>query len=1074
MVFLLSISLAFAQNLEQSQKIRSTYDLSKLSQLSRDFSDQATTRKKLALDMAAKNGWEEFRLNADGSFDELMMISEDGQPLYYTIYNQDAARSTRANHLNIGGSLGLSLDGQGMTAHVWDGGPTRPSHQEFDGPGGNNRVVINDGVTALNGNSYHAQHVTGTIVASGVRADAKGMAPRARAKTHTWSRDLAEATSEAAQGMLLSNHSYGLRADQVPDYYFGAYIRDSRDWDNLMYNSPFYLMVVAAGNDGRDNQSNGAPLGGNSSYDKLTGHSTSKNNLVVANGQDASVRSDGSLVSVRISASSSEGPTDDLRIKPDITGNGTGVFSTYDNSNTAYNSISGTSMAAPNVTGTLLLLQQHYNNLNGNFMKAATLKGLALHTADDAGVAGPDPVYGWGLLNAKAAAEVISEKDATTIVDELSLSSGQTYTINVTSDGSSPLSAAISWTDPAGSINSGTTNLTTPVLVNDLDIRVTKGSTTSRPYLLTGVTTNGRGDNRVDPFERVDVSGASGTYTITVTHKNTLTSGRQAFSLIVTGLATTTPVCDAVIPDNVSSADVGFTSATISWTAVPEAAYDVRYRPLGATNWTTDAVTTTSLALSGLASGTTYEVQVRSKCPDGTTSSYSSSVTFTTNSTNCTGGIASFPYSESFENTLGAWSQDTGDDLNWTIQSGGTPSNGTGPSGANDGDFYLYLEVSGGGTGYPNKQAILNSPCVDLDRAVAASVTFDYQMTGNAVGTVALELSSDNGTSWTSVWSQSGNQGSAWSTADVDLSAYVGATILLRFNAVSGTSWQGDIAIDGFQIDAETATGCSGTVQLPYAEGFETSTGWTQVLEEDDGYWIRDANGTPSNNTGPSSAIEGSVYLYIEASSNGTNGEIGSNATAMLESGCFDLTGVSEAFFNLSYHMYGANMGSLTVRASTDDGGTWADMWTQSGNQGNEWKEASIDLDAYVGGGVQLRIVGTTGSGWSSDIAIDQLFISEGIVTTNEYEVSSEEIAELTTELFKADVYPNPVAGDFIQIRSNKDIPSYRIVDMMGQVILSGELAETSLDISHLSIGIYILELVSGKEKIQTRFMKQE
>ena len=47
----------------------------------------------------------------------------------------------------------------------------------------------------------------------------------------------------------------------------------------------------------------------------------------------------------------------------------------------------------------------------------------------------------------------------------------------------------------------------------------------------------------------------------------------------------------------------------------------------------------------------------------------------------CASTISSFPYSESFESGLGAWSQASGDDLDWTRQSGGTPSNGTGPSG---------------------------------------------------------------------------------------------------------------------------------------------------------------------------------------------------------------------------------------------------------------------------------------------------------------------------------------------------------------------------------------------------------
>ena len=252
-IFLVTSITAFAQTKQQKQEISSRYNQSKLSQLKSEFAQKAEIQRQEALRMAAQKGWDVLKSNEDGTFDQLIAVSNDGRPIYYTVYNEDAARSTRANHLHTGGTLGLNIDGQSMTAHVWDGGPTRPTHQEFDGPGGNNRVSINDGVTGLNGNSFHAQHVTGTIVASGVQAAAKGMAPQASALTHDWNNDLSEATTEAANGMLISNHSYGYRASLIPDWYFGAYIDESRDWDNLMYNSPYYLMVVAAGNDGNDN-----------------------------------------------------------------------------------------------------------------------------------------------------------------------------------------------------------------------------------------------------------------------------------------------------------------------------------------------------------------------------------------------------------------------------------------------------------------------------------------------------------------------------------------------------------------------------------------------------------------------------------------------------------------------------------------------------------------------------------------------------------------------------------------------------------------------------------------------------
>ncbi len=167
----------------------------------------------------------------------------------------------------------------------------------------------------------------------------------------------------------------------------------------------------------------------------------------------------------------------------------------------------------------------------------------------------------------------------------------------------------------------------------------------------------------------------------------------------------------------------------------------------------------------------------------------------------CTGDIASFPYNESFEGNIGDWSQASGDDLDWTVDSNGTPSNGTGPSGAVDGNSYIYVEASGNGNGFPNKRAILNSPCLDFSGLTSPTLSFQYHMVGNAIGTLDVEARTDNTGDWTSVFSRSGAQGTDWNTASVDLSAYAGnASVQLRLNTVTGNSWQGDVTIDDLSI----------------------------------------------------------------------------------------------------------------------------------------------------------------------------------------------------------------------------------------------------------------------------------
>lgn len=969
---LFSVTVILGQSKSQRNQITSQYDNQKIQQLSIEFKQKTTTQRQYAIKIAKIKNWP-LRFEKDGSLLELQRVV-DGKPIYFTTFNVDAAKSTRTNHLNSGGSLGLNLNGQNMTAYVWDGGLARTTHQEYDGAGGNNRFSIGDGTTALH---FHAAHVTGTIIASGVQASAKGMAPHADAVGFDWNNDTSEATTAAGNGMLISNHSYGFRANQIPDQWFGAYGNDARNWDQIMFNAPNYLMVVAAGNDGNDNSSNGNPLSGNSSYDKLSGHATAKNNLVVANANDANINSNGDLTSVSINSSSSEGPTDDLRIKPDITGNGTGVYSTYESSNTAYNSITGTSMASPNVSGTLVLLQQHANNSNGSFMRAASLKGLALHTADDAGANGPDAVFGWGLLNAKRAASAISDNGNESKIDELTLSSGQTYQITVNSDGINDLLASISWTDRAGTTNSGT-NSSTAALVNDIDIRVAKGGTTYNPWRLTGVTTNGKGDNSKDPFERVDVSNASGSYTITVSHKGSLTGGSQNYTLIVTGI-TGYVTCNATTPTGLTIDSLTSSTASISWNTVTGTTYDLRHRPSGTTTWTYNSITGTSRNITGLSSQTTYQVQVRSKCPNNTTSSYSTVVTFTTaavpGGSTCSNGITSFPYNEGYENTLGAWTQSSADDINWTIDASGTPSNGTGPSSAFQGSYYVYVEASGNGTGFPNKQAIINSPCYDLTGKSSANFTFKYHMYGSSdMGSIKLEASDDNGVSWTSLWSKTGNLGNSWLSADVNLSAYLGGSVQLRFNRVTGGTWKADVAIDDVKLTANGSIG-GGNTNITLSITFDD-------YPEETSWEIKDSN----------NQIIASGGTYGSEADRSTLNLSGDFAT-----GCYTFVmkdaygdGICCSYGNGSYTLTDNSSGSVLV-----SGGSFS----------------STDSTGFCLGGATN---------------------SYNYVNFDEYEPT-----------IGFDIYPNPAKETLNVSLFGTTSESYEIVNMLGQTVMKGNFEKT-------------------------------
>ena len=102
---------------------------------------------------------------------------------------------------------------------------------------------------------------------------------------------------------------------------------------------------------------------------------------------------------------------------------------------------------------------------------------------------------------------------------------------------------------------------------------------------------------------------------------------------------------------------------------------------------------------------------------------------------------------------------------------------------------------------------------------------------------------------------------------------------------------------------------------------------------------------------------------------------------AILEGPCIDLSGAGQADLDLWYHMYGSGMGSLEVQVASSTGdscaalGGFGSVFGVSGNQNNEWHEANVNLDAYTGGSVQIRIIGVRGSSYTSDIAIDDVAV---------------------------------------------------------------------------------------------------
>ncbi len=184
--------------------------------------------------------------------------------------------------------------------------------------------------------------------------------------------------------------------------------------------------------------------------------------------------------------------------------------------------------------------------------------------------------------------------------------------------------------------------------------------------------------------------------------------------------------------------------------------------------------------------------------------------------------------------------------------------------------------------------------------------------------------------------------------------------------------------------------GCLSSINsFPYFESFESGIGLFCQSNADDIDFTIWSGGTPSVNTGPSAASHGSQYAYLEA----TNPNFPSKV-AIFGSPCFDLSNsVLPAQLKFDYHMYGAAMGTLDVEISTNGGQTWsAPVLTISGDQGNQWLTDSIDLAPYQTNQVSFRFVGTSGTSWTSDIAVDNIRLTIPELTALPVQFSSWEV----------------------------------------------------------------------------------
>ncbi len=211
--------------------------------------------------------------------------------------------------------------------------------------------------------------------------------------------------------------------------------------------------------------------------------------------------------------------------------------------------------------------------------------------------------------------------------------------------------------------------------------------------------------------------------------------------------------------------------------------------------------------LEDLLPDTDYDIYIRRFCPGGGFSGNNCPLTVrtgcrpppTTIIETFDAAAPCFPNCAAVCHITGFWRNAGGDDFDWLIYQGATPTPNTGPvAGVGGGGRYAYIETSGSLCNN-GRRAILESNCVRLRKfgADACHLSFYYHMFGANINTLRLQVSQDGGFTWTTLWQRSGSQGNEWRKAYIGLGAYPeGAVLKFRFEGLGGNGSLGDIALD--------------------------------------------------------------------------------------------------------------------------------------------------------------------------------------------------------------------------------------------------------------------------------------
>ena len=70
-------------------------------------------------------------------------------------------------------------------------------------------------------------------------------------------------------------------------------------------------------------------------------------------------------------------------------------------------------------------------------------------------------------------------------------------------------------------------------------------------------------------------------------------------------------------------------------------------------------------------------------------------------------------------------------------------------------------------------------------------------------------------------------------------------------------------------------------------------------------------------------------------------------------------------------------------------------------------------------------------------------------------------------------IYPNPVRGGILNVKysGNTESTAFKVLNLLGQVVIEGQLGNQPIDVSRLQTGVYLLQIIEDSDMITEKFI---